>query len=284
MTNHKCERCGISKEELKLEIINELMPIIYDSCKGYGGSRIDFERPSGPLGLGVGFNCNVPPNYANSAGVLEKEIQDLQLQIDRNYADITQAKQVYEREVDYLLKTCSLLERSTEVLEKDMVDAQRTSEKQEMYSRRNILELDGIPETPGENTNLIALKMFHALGLRNVTYKDICRSHRNGRRQKWKHRPRPIYVKIVCHDLKDAVMSRRDRLREMPSYKNVFIDENLTRRRRWLYKRVREEVGNKFCYTYDGTIYIADPNGNEPLKINNSKDFFIIFNKYPREE
>ena len=281
---HKCERCEISKEELKLEIINEIMPIIYNSCKGSGGSRSNFERPSTPSGLGVGSTFNVPSNYAISAGVLEKEIKELQLQIDRNYADITHAKQIYEREVDYLLKTSSLLERSTELLEKDMLDAQEKSEKQEMYSRRNILELDGVPERSNEKTNLIALKMFHDLGLKDVTYKDICRSHRNGRRHKWMHRPRPIYVKLVSHDLKDAVMSRRDLLRDMPEYKKVFIDENLTRRRRWLYKRVREEVGSKNCYTYDGTIYLDNPNGHEQLKINNSRDFFVIFNKYPRGE
>ena len=151
-----------------------------------------------------------------------------------------------------------------------------------MYLRRNILVVEGEEERPGENTNVIALKLFRALGLR-VNFRDICRSHRNGPKNRRGNRPRPIYIKLVSHDLKDEVMKRRNRLRFMPSYKNVYIDENLTQDRRWLFNRVREEVGNKRCHTYDGTIFVKFecPNGKRTFKINNSKDFFYVFNKYP---
>ena len=98
---HKCERCGISKEELKLEIINEIMRIIYNSCKGSGGSRSNFERPSAPSGLGVGSTFNVPSNYAISAGVLEDKIKYLQHQIDLNSAKFSEAKSIFESKTRY---------------------------------------------------------------------------------------------------------------------------------------------------------------------------------------
>lgn len=278
-----CETCGISKEELKSEILNEIMPIITERCMGLGRRAADFDGPSDPIVLDVGYFDEVRPNYASSAGVLDREIRDMQQQIDRNYADIMRAKEIYEREVDYLLETASLLERSTKMLEDEMHETKQEQEKQEMYGRRNILQVDEYEERDGENTNQIFLRMCHAIGLKNVSFKDICRSHRNGRRRRGGG-PRPIYVKLVSHDLKDEVMKRKNLLRKIPDYKHVFVNENLTSHRRWLYKCVREEVGNRNCQTYDGTIYVKNLHGNMPFKIDNIKDFFYVFNKYPKKD
>ena len=154
-----------------------------------------------------------------------------------------------------------------------------------MYGRRNILEIDGVTERSGEDTNKIALKVLHDLGLSNVTFKDICRTHRTSRKRKNKHLPRPIYVKLINHDLKDLVMKRKNVLRSMPQYRGVFIDENLTKYRRQLYSKVRREVGSHRCFTNDGTIYVkffknpADQNEFTTMKINNKNDFIYIFGK-----
>ena len=280
---HECDSCGISKESLKNEILCEILPIIFGCCKGSGERATYNNGLSSPIELGLGGVSTVPSNYAVSAGVLEKEIRDLQLQIDRNYADITHAKEVYDKEVDYLLRSSSFLHQSTEMLENEMNEVQDEQESQEMYGRRNILQVDEYEEQDGEDTNQIVLKLFKAMGLKNVNFRDICRTHRNGRRRKYGG-PRPIYVKLVSHDLKDEVLKRKNELRKNAAYKNVFINENLTRRRRWLYKKVREEVGGRSCYTYDGTIYVKNLHGNMLLKINNVKDFFNVFNKYPQKE
>ena len=339
-----CSECNRSKDALKREIIEEIMPLLC-SCMGVGGNgrhcrRARSEGTPHPIELRqIVPLCGVLPKYADSAGILGKELKELQQQIDHNFAEISFAKQVYDREVNYLLKMSSYLEHTTDMLHKEVGDTkvvydreldfvlssndhlysianelsseltesreanielkmemeklsttiekvQMEVEAVEMYGRRNIFEIDGIKEDPQEDTNKIALKVIHDLGLKNVTFKDICRSHRMYRRRKNKHLPRPIYVKLVNHDLKDEVIKRRNMLREMPQYRRVFIDENLTKSRRQLFNKVRHEVGNEHCYTNDGTIYVKLYNANSQKsftrKINNKKDFINVFDKEPR--
>ena len=133
---HGCETCGISKESLKSEI-NEVMPDLIARCNRgvVGHSLMDHStKASYEIGVGLLSGDAVSPNYAVSAGVLEEKIRSLQHQvdlnfaeiqeakamydrearyqqqlIDRNFAEINQAKDVYEREVDYLLKVVSYL-------------------------------------------------------------------------------------------------------------------------------------------------------------------------------
>ena len=349
-----CLECGVSKDDLKREIIQEILPLLC-SCKDVGGNGTSCQRAPGegtshPLYLYldklVPLN-GASPNYATSAGMLDREIKALQQQVDQNslqislaskayqrevgyliemsdylehttdmlYKEVGDAKKVYEKEVDYLLASTDDLHYSTVQLQSEMVATRQTNtvlqremsetinatallqselsevqtgvEKVEMYGRRNNFEIDGIEELSGESTNKIALKLMHDLGLKNVTFKDICRSHRTSRRRKFKNLPRPIYVKLVNHDLKDAVMSRKDLLRELPQYRRVFIDENLTKSRRQLYSQVRREVGKNRCYTYDGTIYVkffnnrTNPNQFVTKSINSKKDFNNIFGKLP---
>ena len=137
----------------------------------------------------------------------------MQQQIDHNFAEISQAKYVYQQEVDFLLKSTSYLDYTSRVLKREMADAkivyedevdyllelskrlhdstdelgeemldtQEAVERVEMYGRRNIIEIDGFDERRGEDTNKIALQLFRDLGLKNVSFKDICRSHRTSR-------------------------------------------------------------------------------------------------------
>ena len=92
-------------------------------------------------------------------------------------------------------------------------------------------------------------------------------------------------MKLVNHDLKEEVLKRRNLLRQIPEYRGVFVDENLTKQRRKLFNMVRREVGKDCCYTNDGTIYARlYKNGIASREfvlksINTEKDFNSIFAK-----
>ena len=47
----------------------------------------------------------------------------------------------------------------------------------EQYSRRDCVEISGLPEEPGENTNTLTIKVASLMGL-NLEEKDISISHR----------------------------------------------------------------------------------------------------------
>ena len=125
----------------------------------------------------------------------------------------------------------------------------------EQYPRRNILVMKGVAYRKGENTNWIAINIFRRMGF-NVTFRDIDRSHRNGFRHNGY--PRVILVKLLSHDLKDAIYQKRHRLRGIPGLKHIFIDENLTVMRRKLFS-VRDTFRNFECWTDDGKIRLRDP-------------------------
>ena len=212
-----CSECGISKESLKSEIISELLPLIKSPCfQGDSNSSLDPSDVSCPL------LPNIREFFHESVAILT----DFQQQIDFNVAQFEQAKFIYRAEVDYLHELTSGIEfevkklndkakkidESIDGINDDLEKVAHEVERGEMYSRRNTIEIHGIPESKHEVTNNVALDVFSDMGL-DVNFRDICRSHRTKRSGKKTNRPRPIYVKMVNHDLKDEIMKSKNKLR-----------------------------------------------------------------------
>lgn len=112
-----CAECGIFKETLKREIIDEVVPILLKRSRD-GGDHAHTQ----PISLVIGDREKVLPNYASNAGILDRKIRELQQQIDRNFAEISYAKQVYQQEIDYLLKSTSYLDFTSKELKKEMAE------------------------------------------------------------------------------------------------------------------------------------------------------------------
>ena len=158
-------------------------------------------------------------------------------------------------------------------IDRDIRELKRTAEEREQYSRREILEIHGIPEVRGENTNSIALDIFHRMGVQ-VDRWAISRSHRQRIRGV---NPSPIYVKLINHDIKDIIYAKRNVLRKMPRFRQVYIDENLTAYRRGLFRRVRKEIGTDWrVRTYDGAILLSRPNSRKDIKVTSYNHFYDI--------
>ena len=136
-----------------------------------------------------------------------------------------------------------------------------------------------IAERSGENTTELVLRIFRRMGI-FLKRSDISRSHRQSKGRN-NRGPRPIYVKFVSHDLKDEIFLNRDRLRELPEYRGVFINENLTLFRSRLYQIVRRECGRQMeHYTYDGVIYVRKVGDSKSCHaIVDRGDFEKVFKK-----
>lgn len=142
----------------------------------------------------------------------------------------------------------------------------------QMYSRRNSVRIFGVPEnTTGrtedgtfirEDTNTIALDIFHQkLGL-DLSKSDICRSHRVGATKNDKH-PRPILVKFVRHDTKDDVIRARAKL----AGKKIVLREDLTAQRmNWIRRLKDAGVHYKSIQSNDGVISIKLENGHKYIR------------------
>ena len=162
--------------------------------------------------------------------------------------------------------------------------AENVLEKQdalEQYMRRNSLILRGVRFYRGENINNIVLNILRNMGI-NITQKDIDRTHRifikhgKGRRND----PPLIIVKLISHDMKQCIFNKRDFLRQMPGFRGIYIDENLTSIRRNLYRRTREAFPSFDCWTNDGSIYLSrtDFNYGKTFKVTCHRDFHELLN------
>ena len=130
-------------------------------------------------------------------------------------------------------------------------------DEHEQYSRRAILELHGVPfNRKNDDTNQIAIDIFAAMGIQ-VQSQDLDRSHRQfiPRRYGRNQRSPIILVKFVSHDLRDLIYSNRYTLRNMPGFRHIYINENLTKVRKGLFKEVRQ-MKEYESWTYDGKIYM----------------------------
>ena len=288
LVSNVCDECGISKELLKSEIISDLLSLFKGIDKGDSSPSVS------------GSHCP-SPNLGAFITESHALLADFQRQIDFNHAQMEQAKIIYRNEVDHLYQlhhslendliklsdTVSEFNKSIGKIHEELEVLTNDVENGEMYTRRNTIEIHGVPETKNEITNNIALDIFRDMGLNNVTFKDICRSHRTKRgSSKRKNQPRPIYVKLVNHDLKDMIMQRKNRLRSVPHRRFVFINEDLTQLRRWLFGKARLQAGKNNCYTYDGVIFVKVFDNEDSFvtkQITTCRDFVKVFDVRPKD-
>ena len=106
----------------------------------------------------------------------------------------------------------------------------------EQYSRRKCINIDGVRETEGENTDDKVIELARLAGV-TLEKTDIDRSHRIG--EKKGGRERPIIVRLESFSKRQELYGARRNLRndDVPSsevfgaqsLKNVFVSDNLTK-------------------------------------------------------
>ena len=114
----------------------------------------------------------------------------------------------------------------------------------EQYGRRQHLEIIGVPEKPGENTNDIVIEMAKLVNI-EITPEQISTSHclpaklkKNGNESVVA--PPPIIVKFMSRDVRNRLYANRKLLREKKNH--VFIHENLTRYRKKLFWNAKQKA------------------------------------------
>ncbi|KAJ8305667.1 hypothetical protein KUTeg_016212 [Tegillarca granosa] len=129
------------------------------------------------------------------------------------------------------------LKQENEVLRSENNELKLCVDDLEQYGRRNAIRLSGIPEKSDENTDNIVIDIASKIGIQ-VRDDDISRSDRSGK--PGQNRPRQILVKFTRYNLKRKFMKSRWELKKNASCKDVFINEDLTKRRQDLYSKARQ--------------------------------------------
>ena len=127
-----------------------------------------------------------------------------------------------------------------------------------LYStRRNCLLIHGIKPEARENTDEIAKDFFKSKLEITISDGEIDRSHRIGNPNG------PIIVKLVRHNLKSLIYSRKKMLKGQ----NMSITESLTKKRMQCIQKMkilRHEAVITSYWTVDGKVFYSLP--NDPKK------------------
>ena len=110
-----------------------------------------------------------------------------------------------------------------------------------------------------------------------VVKRDINVVHRIGKQPNAAAtRPRQIIVRFVSRDTKYEIMTQKSTLKDNPTYKQMFIFEDLTLlRQRLLYSCKNTDSVSK-CHTRDGAIHCIMKEGGKRVVIHSPDDLFLI--------
>ena len=182
-----------------------------------------------------------------------------------------------------LATTNNKMKVTFENLEKQKEDSDRLWEELdnlEQYTRKNSLEIRGIPQDAYPNTEAAVIKVAEALNV-TIEPEDIEFSH------KLKH-GRGIIVKFCNDKTKSKLYRERTKLKDVrisdlfPSYpstgqqqQRVFIHESLTAYRRNIVDEAnkRRRDGTLFSvWTLDGKIFVKTSPDGSPIRIFSEED------------
>ena len=169
-----------------------------------------------------------------------------------------------------------ILESENNGLRAQISALEKKAEQSEHYSRRNNLRISGVPETNAENTDEIVLKMATDIGS-DLRIEEIDRSHRIGKSDPNRSRPRGVIVKFTSYRARQKLLKMRSALKDN-GYVGVFLNEDLTKyRSEVLYeapKTVKSDIA-KGAWSSDGNILIWD-HGDKVHRVYSLNDIAAI--------
>ena len=200
-----------------------------------------------------------------------------------------------------LKTTLAGLEKQCANNEKDLVAARKIVDEQteeiaelydlqdqlEQYTRKNSLEIHGVPESAYSSTEEVVLKLAEALEV-PVQPQDVEISHKLRNKG-----TKAIIVKFVSHKVKPQLYRKRAKLKNVkisdlfPSATSatraeatrIFLNENLTSYRRKIVNRANQMRKDSLLlsvWTLDGKIFVKTSPDGSPIRINELEDLDAI--------
>ena len=163
------------------------------------------------------------------------------------------------------------------LLEEKLHEMNSKHDDLEQYTSKYNLEIDGIPEVPGEDLEDIVIKLARSIdadvGPDDI---DIVHHFKKGKRQ-----PNPIIVRFNnYHSKREMYYGRRKlckvNVRHISGAENIYINENLTSQRAALFKKAcakKRSCQGWRVWTTDGKIFVKpDSSFDYIIRINSFED------------
>lgn len=198
-------------------------------------------------------------------GVMELKLENNTQAIESMKGDIEQIKELNDTHSDRL----NTLEESMEQTKHHIAQMSQVRDnaprhllalkfdmdKQEQHTRKESIRITGLKEETGRESEAELrekiVDMAKAAGI-DMADKDISVCHRLGK--VGNNGSRNVICKFLSRNTKHQLMRAKRNLKNNDTYKNIFINDDLTKLRARLYKLVREDPRVSSCHTRDGKI------------------------------
>ena len=145
-------------------------------------------------------------------------------------------------------------------LNKRLDEMDAVVDRQEQYSRRKCLLVQGIMDEAVEHTDKKIINTLQQSMNETIKPEDIDRSHRLGKPKSSKNsKPRPIIVKFVRYNSHNRIYRNKKKLKGT----GISVTESLTAKRINMLEKAREEHTFNNVWSQDGKIMFFDKNTNK---------------------
>ena len=191
-----------------------------------------------------------------------------------------------------LTKESSMLKSETYRLANEMKQFSDRLNELEQYSRRDCVEIRGVPINPHheENTDDIVVKVAKLMDV-TITEQDISISHRLPQAKDSKYHP-TIIAKFQSRKKREIFYKSRANLKNKSTkdlditykfHNNIYINESLTKRNQDLFKvclKAKKSIGLQSVWSNNGKIFLKENQDSRPIIIKSSQDLEDQFGYY----
>ena len=200
------------------------------------------------------------------------------------YDEISKKLDEFEVDKDKYTKENKLLKKTIENLDEKVRKLESQSNDVRQYTRRDCVEIHGIPTSKDEDTNYIVKQVGDMMEV-YLGDNDISISRRLpvGKKYKGKVSTPAIIVKFVKRDIKDKFYKARNRLKncttdEIPGVEaksRIFVNESLTEENRRVFNeclKFRREKKFAFIWTSNGITYMRKNKDSNAIVVKSMED------------
>ena len=243
---------------------------------------------------------NEMPTIKEFESLLDSKLQPIQAKLDDLVKQMNDNYTALQTKLDLLEARNASLVAENATLSNRLQSCETHLNNLEQYSRRECIEISGIPEVKDENTDDIVIKVGSLIGL-DLTRNDISVSHRLPKgsysaavregpqaSSNTSSRTPNIIVKFVRRETRDHFYKGRKLLRDKStrdldlarySENKIYIMENLTQANKDLFKeslRVKKDLKYKFIWTFYGRTYLRKDSESPVVAIQKKSDLDIL--------
>jgi len=244
---------------------------------------------------------NDKPSLKDLESLLDSKLKPIHSRLDDLFKKVDDNYKALQARLDSLEARNASLEAENAKLASKLQFCEASLNNLEQNSRREHVEISGIPEAEDENTKEIAIKVGSLIGvditesdlsvshrLPKQSYRDVVREGSQASSNSSRFRAPNIIVKFVRRELRDRFYKARKFLRDktiedldlgLHSENKIYISENLTQINKDLFKdslKVRKDLKYKYIWTFYGRIYLRRDSQSPAVAINKKSDLDIL--------